>query len=168
MRGYLQEDGIPLGRMLGAGGRAGVVPWLPARGDAVPGTGKQHLCNSLNSISPSHLAALGMQSLGQKQVPGGSFIRKVAMEVFEGFSMATGQCHCSRERCHHCHHHPGRCAEAAKLLCIPGTFSCPQCPSFPGSAWLRAEAFWEPEDSRGDLIPRVFSWLPLLAPTPRR
>lgn len=74
-----------------------MVPWLPARGDAVPGTGKQHLCNSLNSISPSHLAALGMQSLRQKQVPGGSFIRKVAMEVFEGFSMATGQCHCSRD-----------------------------------------------------------------------
>lgn len=58
LEGLSQEDRIPLGRMLGAGGRAGVVPWLPAHGDEAPGTGKQHLCNSLNSISPSHLAAL--------------------------------------------------------------------------------------------------------------
>lgn len=149
------------------------MPWLPAHGDAVPfggsmgnpGTGKQHLCDSLNSNSPSHLAALSIQSLGQEQVPGGSFIKKIAMERFEGFSRVTGHCHWG---CHHCHHHPRRCAEAANSLSIPGTFLCPQCPSFPGSAQLRAEAFWKPEDSQGDLIPRAFSWLGLLAPTPRR
>ena len=55
---------------------------------------------------------------------------------------------------------------AANLLSIAGTSSCLQRPGYPGSA--RPRHLGSREDSRGDLIPRAFSWLICLAPTPPR
>lgn len=154
-------------------GRAGGQPWLPARGDEIPfgvslgnpGTGKHHLCNSLNSNSWLHSESRVWDTRSRclEETLAGRLPWRALRGSAWPWDTVTGA-HWSWDAVTTVTISPGDVLRPS----IPGTFLCPQCPSFPGSARPRAEAFWEPEDSRGDLIPRVFSWLPLPAPTPRR